>query len=106
MDNIEEKQQFLRKNILDKGYNGEEFMIYLKSKNNDKDIDLNNWNLDQLKIVVNEFISNHDSNNNQIDINEYNDIIYPHTMKYLQIIIIIISTFIIIMKKLHVKQMI
>ena len=81
MDNIEEKQQFLRKNILDKGYNGEEFMIYLKSKNNDKDIDLNNWNLDQLKIVVNEFISNHDSNNNQIDINEYNDIIYPHTIK-------------------------
>ena len=30
MDNIKEKQDFLRNNILEKGYNGEEFMFYLK----------------------------------------------------------------------------
>ena len=81
MDNIKEKQDFLRNNILEKGYNGEEFMFYLKSKKNENDIDLNNWSLDELKVIVDEFISKHNSNNNQIDINEYNFKTYPHTIK-------------------------
>ena len=81
MDNIKEKQEFLRNNILEKGYNGEEFMLFLKSKKNENDIDLNNWSLDELKIIVDEFIKQHNSNNSQIDINEHYFISNPYTIK-------------------------
>ena len=78
MENIEEKQLYLRNNILEKGYNGEEFMEYLKGKKGEKEIDLNNWDFNDLKNVVEEFIfkyhSNSEGNIKEIDENGNKDI--------------------------------
>ena len=58
----QQKQLFLRENILDKGYEAEDFVSYLTSKKGDEGINLNNWSLDELKSVVNEFISSQYNN--------------------------------------------
>ena len=58
----QQKQLFLRENILDKGYEAEDFVSYLTSKKGDEGIDLNNWSLEELKSVVNEFISSQYNN--------------------------------------------
>ena len=78
MENIEEKQLYLRNNILEKGYNGEQFMEYLKGKKGENEIDLNNWDFNDLKNVVEEFISKHQINTqeniNSIEQNDNKDI--------------------------------
>ena len=56
-DELEKKQTFLRTNILEKGYDAEEFMNFLQSKKGDLGLDLNNWDISELKIAVQEFIS-------------------------------------------------
>lgn len=53
---IEQKQQFLRENILEKGYDADEFMEFLESKNGNKGLKIENWNMGELKQVVKEFI--------------------------------------------------
>ena len=60
-DELEKKQTFLRTNILEKGYDAEEFMNFLQSKKGEMGLDLNNWNLDELDIAVKEFISSLDN---------------------------------------------
>ena len=62
-DELEKKQTFLRTNILEKGYDAEEFMNFLQSKKGEMGLDLNNWNLDELDIAVKEFISSLDKDN-------------------------------------------
>lgn len=52
---IEEKQQFLQENILGTGYNADEFMEFLQSKKMESGLDLNNWQMGELKQVVKEF---------------------------------------------------
>ena len=61
MDNNseEEKQNYLRENILDKGYEAEDFVSYLTQKKGDEGVDLNNWTLDELKLLVQEYIFKH-----------------------------------------------
>ena len=61
MDNNseEEKQNYLRENILDKGYEAEDFVSYLTKKKGDEGVDLNNWTLDELKLLVQEYIFKH-----------------------------------------------
>ena len=54
---LEQKQTFLRTNILEKGYDAEEFMNFLQGKKGDLGLDLNNWNIDELSLAVKEFIS-------------------------------------------------
>ena len=54
---IEQKQTFLRQNILNKGYNADEFMSYLHIKKGEKGLDLNNWSLEELEQTVSEFIT-------------------------------------------------
>jgi len=61
----EEKQNYLRENILDKGYDAEDFVTYLTSKKGDEGINLGNWSLEELKSVVQEYISNNPLNNKQ-----------------------------------------
>lgn len=56
MDELEQKQTFLRSNILEKGYDAEEFMNFLQTKKGELGLDLNNWNIDELNIAVDEFI--------------------------------------------------
>ena len=65
-----QKQIFLRTNILEKGYDAEEFMNFLQGKKGDLGLDLNNWNIDELNLAVNEFISTLDKD--KIPINQSN----------------------------------
>ena len=53
----EEKQIFLRENILDKGYDTNMFVDFLIGKKGEDGADVGNWTMNDLKIVVKEFIS-------------------------------------------------
>jgi hypothetical protein len=52
----EQKQSYLRENILNKGYEAEEFMSFLNTKKGEKGLDLNNWTMEELEETVSEFI--------------------------------------------------
>ena len=67
---LEKKQTFLRTNILEKGYDAEEFMNFLQTKKGELGLDLNNWNISELKVAVQEFISSLDED--KILINKQN----------------------------------
>ena len=60
----EEKQNYLRKNILDKGYDATEFVSFLQSKKGEAASDISNWSMKDLIAVVQEFISNHKDEKN------------------------------------------
>lgn len=68
----EEKQNFLRTNILEKGYDVNSFVDFLIDKKGEGGADVGNWTMSDLKIVVKEFISlqekpkNNNNNLNQI----------------------------------------
>ena len=53
----EEKQNYLRVNILDKGYDTNKFIEFLKSKKGEDGADITNWTMEDLKHIVKEFIS-------------------------------------------------
>ena len=53
---LEEKQNFLREKILDKGYDANQFIDFINAKEGKNEVDLNNWSMPDLKLVVNEFI--------------------------------------------------
>lgn len=61
---LENKQAFLRKEILDKGFDGNEFFNYLISLKGDEGGDLNNWTFPELQSVVNQFQTNHQNSQN------------------------------------------
>ena len=50
-NSLEEKQSFLRDNILNKGLDGEEFMNFLVKLKGENANDLEKWTLDELKMV-------------------------------------------------------
>ena len=53
----QQKQQYLRENILDKGYDANEFMEYFKEYSGQQEINLNDYTMDALIEVVNGFYS-------------------------------------------------
>ncbi len=53
----EEKQNYLRENILEKGYDTNQFINFLKSKKGEEGADISNWSMLDLQNVVQEFIS-------------------------------------------------
>ena len=59
----EEKQNYLRQNILEKGYDANEFVSFLQSKMGEAASDISNWSMKDLHAVVQEFISNHENEN-------------------------------------------
>ena len=61
----EEKQNYLRENILEKGYDTNKFIDFLKSKKGEEGADITNWTMTDLKIIVKEFTS---QNNNEENI--------------------------------------
>ena len=63
-EDISQKQIFLRNNILDKGYNADEFMQYLSYLKGEEGLDLSNCSLDELSSTVKEFIARKNSNSN------------------------------------------
>lgn len=63
-DDLNAKQTYLRENILEKGYDAEEFMKLLQTKKGDSGLDLINWTMNELKDAVKEFISGKKPDNN------------------------------------------
>jgi len=57
-ETLEQKQKYLRENVLEKGYDPDKFMEFLTMKKGESGIDLENWTLKELIDVTNEFLSN------------------------------------------------
>ena len=53
--NREQKQIYLREQILDQNYEPESFANFLKTKKGEKGSDINNWTLEELKSIVEEY---------------------------------------------------
>jgi len=54
-NSVEEKQNYLRENILDKGYDPNEFVEFAESKKGERAKDINFWRLPSLIVTVEEF---------------------------------------------------
>ena len=52
---IEEKQEYLRQNILEKGYDANLFADYLITKKGEDGADIGSWSMEDLRNVVQEF---------------------------------------------------
>ena len=57
-ETLEQKQKYLRQNVLEKGYDPDKFMEFLTMKKGELGIDLENWTLQELMDVTKEFLSN------------------------------------------------
>ena len=55
-DDLASKQAFLRENVLEMGYDADEFMSFLQLKKGENGLDLNNWEMNELITVVNDFV--------------------------------------------------
>lgn len=66
-DTLEGKQLFLRENILDKGYDPNEFFEFLVSKGGEEYTDLDRWSVNDLQNLVYEFISTRNGQQQQYD---------------------------------------
>ena len=53
----EEKQHYLRENILNKGYDANEFMDFFKESTGTDDLNLNDFTMEEIEKVVNDFYS-------------------------------------------------
>ena len=71
-ENQKEKQNFLRKNILEKGIDAEKFVDFLQEKKGEDGADITNWTMEDLKLLVNEFykINNISYDDNNINENK------------------------------------
>ena len=52
-ETLEDKQKYLRDNILAKGYDPDKFMAFLLSKRGESEINLNNWTFQEIINVSN-----------------------------------------------------
>ena len=57
-DDLQSKQAYLRENVLEMGYDADEFMTFLQTKKGENGLDLNNWSMNELITVVEEFVNN------------------------------------------------
>ena len=75
-EKIQDKQAFLRENILNEGYNADEFMKFLQEYKGETALDLTEWNLVELTNVVEEFkkLHNNNNNNNVLNINSISNV--------------------------------
>lgn len=64
-EDIETKQEYLRSQILEKGYNAEKFSEYMTEMSNGKGLDLDKWTLNELSQIVFDFQSNNEIENNE-----------------------------------------
>ena len=56
-ESLEDKQLFLRTQIMDKGYSTDDFTNFLRNIRGDEGLDLNNWSLSDLQEIVNQVTS-------------------------------------------------
>ena len=73
-DDLSEKQAFLRENILEKGYDAEDFMKYLQTKKGELGLDLGSWNINELHEAVKEFTKENSGIENEKEEDNNNEI--------------------------------
>ena len=56
------KQNYLRAEIVDEGYDSEQFLNFLCSIKGEESADIDNWSLDELKEAVSNFITKFQQN--------------------------------------------
>ena len=61
-DEIREKQEYLRLNILEKGYDADEFQEYLKTLKGENALDIGNWSKNDLIKAVVDFTKIYQNN--------------------------------------------
>lgn len=66
----EEKQNYLRDNILDKGYDTNDFIAYLIDKRGEGGDDISNWSMPDLKAIVAEYISHKEQEKMEIKLED------------------------------------
>ena len=66
-EDLQNKQAYLRENVLEKGYDADEFMEFLQEKKGENGLDLSNWTMKELTIAVADFINNKNKENEQDD---------------------------------------
>ena len=73
-DDIEtkEKQEYLRINILEKGYNADDFMEYLEILGGEKGLEIRNWSKNDLVKAVHDFIKSHPKDEDKINFENKN----------------------------------
>ena len=60
-ETLEQKQKYLRENILEKGYDPDKFMEFLSNKKGEPSMNLDKWTLQELIEASNEFIKNNNA---------------------------------------------
>ena len=69
----EQKQLYLRKEILEQKYDPQKFIDFLISKKGETAADITNWTLEELKSVVIEFKSLNKNNTTSANTNKINN---------------------------------
>lgn len=79
-ENIEKKQNYLRKEIIDKGYSPDDFAIYVKKIKGENGADLNSWSIEELYYIVPQFQESQEfQKNNNNNLSNFNEIIEQDT---------------------------
>ena len=79
---LENKQAFLRSEILDKGFDGNDFFNYLISLKGEEGGDLNNWQFPELQNVVKQFQTNYSSMQSQQNVPFQESVISTNSENY------------------------
>ena len=65
--NQKEKQNYLRKKIIEKGLDPGKFVEFLQDKKGEEGADISNWTMEDLKIVVKEFYQLNNISSDQLE---------------------------------------
>ena len=70
-ESLQEKQEYLRQEIMDQGYDGGAFSSFISSIRGEEEVDLDSWTFEDLKSVVAQFKSQYGQNEaNQENVKE------------------------------------
>ena len=66
-ETLQEKQEYLRQEIMEQGYDGNAFFVFISSIRGEEEVDLDSWSFEDLKSVVTQFKSQYNQNQNEVN---------------------------------------
>jgi hypothetical protein len=66
-ETLQEKQEYLRQEIMEQGYDGNAFFVFISSIRGEEEVDLDSWSFEDLKSVVAQFKSQYNQNQNEVN---------------------------------------